>query len=144
MTRRPSVFNPAPDKMPVSPEMTLEAAREVFASRLQHTMLKKGWTQSDLSREASKHMPNKKFGRDLISNYIRARMLPDARHAQALSKALGTSVEDLIPARGPRDSVAPRMSTRDAGDGNAWLQINQAVPWAVALKVMQILQQGES
>jgi hypothetical protein len=71
----------------------------IFARNLQAALVDKGINQSVLAREAARHMPDKKFGRDLISNYVRARILPSPTHLRALSKVLGKSEEALLPSR---------------------------------------------
>lgn len=52
------IHNPPPGEIP--DDAPSGHARAEFAKRLQHLMAKKGWSQADLSREASKFMPGKK------------------------------------------------------------------------------------
>jgi hypothetical protein len=48
-----------------------EAVRREFARRLQKAIVEKGWNQSEMARQSALHMPDKTFGRDLISGYLR-------------------------------------------------------------------------
>jgi hypothetical protein len=65
---------------------------------------------------------------------------------QAIAKALGVTDTDLLSAeyvsRGGDTNADFEM--RDTGDGLAWLRINQAVPWDVALKISQMLKGAKS
>lgn len=118
--------------------------REKFADRLKYECSKRNWNQSDLAREASKHLPNgDEISRDNISNYCRARALPGPGFLRAMAKALGTTSEDLLPERGlpvPRDAgMLPSTDVRDAGEGMALLRVNKRIPWPVAVQVLEVL-----
>lgn len=122
-----------------------DAIKIEFANRLQRQMVDRGWNQSEMARQAALHMPNGKFGRDNVSNYVRALSLPGPVHLRALSQALRCKPDELLPDRGiPRaDDRAPPFDIRDTGDGRVWLRINQAVDKGVALKIMKILMEPE-
>lgn len=140
MARRAYVNPPSGGELPANAPK--DAVKIEFARRLQAAMIAKGWQQSDLAREAEKQLPkNKRFGRDSVSLYIRAKSLPGPLYLKALCGALGTKSEDLLPTRGIPSAGEnnPAMDARDLGDGNVWLRINQAVPWSEALKVMQLV-----
>lgn len=113
-----------------------------FAKRLQDAMFAKGWNQAELARRASAHTKGKRFGRDNVSNYMRARALPGPLHLAAMAKALGVKPDDLLPTRGvsSADSDKPPFAVQTLEDGNVWLRVNQSVPPDVALKVMALLQ----
>lgn len=142
-TKRHSFHNAAPTGEALSETAPVDMIRAEFAKRLQAAMTKKGWTQSELSREAAKHSTDKKFGRDLISQYVRQRILPGPKHLHAMCKALGVEPTDLLPVRaigrGDREPLPP-MRLQGAGDGRVLLQINQTVDTAVALKIVQLLE----
>lgn len=124
-----------------------DAVKVEFARRLQAALLLKGWRQSDLAREAAKHLPRgTKLGRDSISHYIRARILPRAVYLDALCKALGTTKEELIPTEGYREAgdTNPPLDVRDMGNGNLWLRINRAVRFAAGAKILQILAEEDA
>lgn len=119
-----------------------DAVKVEFARRLHAAMLAKGWRQSDLAREASKHLPKDRvFGRDSVSLYIRGMSLPGPLNLEVLSKALGTRPGDLLPTRGmpPAGQAPPSLDVREMADGNVWLTVNQVMPWPTAIKVMEIL-----
>lgn len=117
--------------------------REKFAERIRYELETRNWSQSDLARESSKHLPNGDISRDNISNYCRARALPGPGFLRAISKALGTTSDDLLPERGmptPRDAgTLPSTDVRDAGEGMAFLRVNKRVPWPVAVQVLEVL-----
>ena len=139
MTRR-AYINPMPSKdLPMNAPK--DAVKVEFARRLQSAMLAKGWRQSDLAREAGRHMKEKTFGRDSVSLYIRGMSLPGPLHLEALCKALGARPEDLLPTRGMPSAgeAIPALDVREMSDGKVWLRVNQAVPWPMAIKVLEIL-----
>jgi len=140
MARRAFV-NPKPtDSLPrLAPK---DAVKTEFARRLQAAMISKGWRQSELARRAEQHLPHgRKFGRDSVSLYIRGKTLPSAVFLHALCKALGKEPEELLPTRGmpAAGDANPPLDVRDLDDGNVWLRVNQAVPWPIALKVLELL-----
>jgi transcriptional regulator with XRE-family HTH domain len=142
-SKRHSFHNSEPTGETLTENAPVDMIRAEFAKRLQAAMTKRGWTQSELSREAAKHSPDKKFGRDLISQYVRQRILPGPKHLHAMCKALGLEPADLLPVRaigrGDREPLPP-MRLQGAGDGRVLLQINQTVDTAVALKIVQLLE----
>lgn len=123
-----------------------EAVAAEFGRLLQKKMVEKNWSQSDLARAAAKYTPDKKFPRDTISGYVRGENLPGPVRLGALAKAFGVKSEDLLPTRGSTavDERAPPLSVRSLGDGNMWLQVNQAVPQSVALKILALLEQSDA
>ncbi len=138
---RDTRFRSAPD-MTLPADAPNSAKRVEFGRRLEAHMNRKGWNQSELSRQAQKHMPKgKTIGRDSISNYIRGSNFPNPVNLDALCKALGTQPVDLVPGemflRAKEDM--PPLDVRGLGDGSAWLRINQRVPMAKALKILEIL-----
>ena len=117
-----------------------EAALIEFGNKLAKLMQDKGMSQSDLARAASKFMPNKKFNRDNISQYVRGNSFPYPVRLNAICKALGVNPEDLKPAGLPTASdKAPPLDFRSLGDGKVFLRVNQAVELDVALKVVALL-----
>jgi transcriptional regulator with XRE-family HTH domain len=123
------------------PRAPRDAVKMDFARRLQRRMTELGLNQSETARRAAMHTPDGKFGRDNVSNYVRGIVLAGPVHLAALAKALECTPDDLLPSRGvPKvDDRSPPFSMRDAGDGMAWLAVNQAVPWSIALQVAQLL-----
>lgn len=121
-----------------------KALRTEFARRLQKAMLAKGFNQSDLAREASKHMPPKKaIRRDSVSKYLKAVTFPSPLALNAVSRALGVAPEDLVPA-GKANLISqmadnPALALSQTGDNTARLRINQEVPMDTAMKILKLL-----
>lgn len=124
-----------------------DAVRVEFARRLSAAMAKKGWNQSELARRASEQLPERAnpIGRDLVSVYIRGKSLPSAHILSALATALSVEPADLLPTRGTPSASdnLPKIDVKDVGNGMSWLRVNQQVPWPIALKIMQLLQNEE-
>ena len=108
-------------------------------------MTKHGLNQSETARRAELHMPNGKFGRDNVSGYVRGRVLPDPIRLKALAAVFDCDPDELLPAKGiPRvDERMPSLEMRDGGDGMAWVRINQALPWPVALQIAKLISEAE-
>jgi transcriptional regulator with XRE-family HTH domain len=146
MTRK-AYYNSPPTEQPMT-AAPRDAVLLEFSRRLQSRMITKGWNQSELARRAETALnrrradgTRKRFGRDLISNYVRASMLPGPVRLAALADALECSPEDLLPARAvpSTDAKVLPIEIKDAGSGMAWLRVNQAVPFALALAIATLL-----
>jgi transcriptional regulator with XRE-family HTH domain len=129
-------------------ETPADRVRAAFAKRLEKECADRNWNQSDLGREASKHLPNgEELSRDNISNYFRARALPKPGFLLAIAKAFNMRPEDLLPERGlppPRGAgVAPLTDVSDVGGGRAFLRVNKAVKWSTAVKILEILREDD-
>lgn len=137
---RPYINRPPRDLPPGAP---MEAALVEFGAKLQKLMYDKGMNQSDLARAAAKFMPDKKFTRDNVSNYIRGNHFPYPLRLNALARALGVTIEELRPKSGIPQSGdhAPALDFRSLGDGNVWLRVNQAGSMDVAMKIVAMLEQ---
>lgn len=123
--KAPVYRNPkASDDLPVGAPK--DAVKREFAKRLQNAITARGWNQSELSRNAAKHMPDGKFGRDNVSNYVRGRVLPGPPHLNALAKALKVTPDDLLPSRYTKsvDDDNPPVDIKETEDGRAWLRVN--------------------
>lgn len=86
-----------------------------------------------------------RIGRDNISKYVRGKVLPLPPALEAMAKVLGVEAKDLLPSRATQavaDELSP-LDVRDIGAGRVWLQVNQAVDWPIALKVMGLLRGGD-
>jgi transcriptional regulator with XRE-family HTH domain len=117
------------------------AVRREFSKRLQLKLAERGWNGSELARQASKHMSGGRFGRDMVSKYLRGVALPYPSSLTALCRALRCKPEDLMPPEvyGTISTVAPEVDMQTVGDGTAWLRINKRVPFKVAVEVMALL-----
>jgi len=108
-------------------------------------MIEKGMTQSDLMRATNKLLPvGHSMSRDSVSKYLRGKNVPNPIYATAMAKSLGIKPDELLPNRGPltRDNasdMAAPFRMIEQGDGNVWVSINMAMPWATALEVMQLV-----
>lgn len=117
-----------------------------FARRLQKAMDAKGWSQSDLARNATRFLEQTgdkplKITRDTLSKYMSGKTMPREERLNALAKALGVPVAELISTEGIT-SIAertPPIGATDTGKGTAWLRVNQEVSWATALKILEML-----
>jgi len=134
--------NPKPDNE-IHSAAPKDAVKAEFAKRLQAHMVAKGWNQSELARRATEHTPKgeKTVGRDTISTYIRGKCLPGPVNLKALADTFGIEPTDLVPTQGmpAAGDAAPPLDVRGLDDDTAWLRVNQAVPWPVALKILELL-----
>ncbi len=118
------------------------AVKAEFGRRIQALLVTKGWNQSDLAKQASKHMPGRQqLTRDNVSNYVRGQQLPGPVRLRALCGALGVSASDLLPAQAMQsvDDAAPPLSVKALANGQVFLQINQVTSMDTAMKVMTLL-----
>jgi transcriptional regulator with XRE-family HTH domain len=141
VAKRGGAFHNSEPEQAIPANAPREAVKAEFGRRMQHRMAEHGWTQSDLAREAARYMPDKKFNRDNVSNYVRGMAIPGPLHLAALAKAFKCDKIDLLPSRGTPsvDDKTPPLDVRDGGDGRAWLRINQSVDWPIALKILALL-----
>ena len=99
-------------------------------------MVKKGWSQSELSRATG-------VGRDSISNYIRGISLPNPRNLKRLADGLAVEMSDLYPnfSLSAAGMDVPSIQTRALpGDPHfMYLEINCKLPTNVALEVQQLI-----
>lgn len=117
-----------------------------FGKRLQKHMDAKGWSQSDLARQATLFLADNEDGpkqvtRDNISRYMNGRSLPRGDRLVAIAKALGTEPAELVSTEG-LTAVAnktPPLGVHDIGGGKVWLRINQECGWEDALNILAIL-----
>jgi transcriptional regulator with XRE-family HTH domain len=125
--------------------MPPEAIRKEFAKNLQNALNGKGWNQSELARRMAPLLKESRIGRDNISKYIRAKVLPLPPALEAMAKALEMESRDLLPARATRAEEHAPIHLRDLGDDRAWLEIHisQELPWSTALKVIGLLRGDE-
>lgn len=120
-----------------------EATRKEFAQRLARHMDAKGWSQSDLARQAALHMGDGEFRRDSVSVYLKAAALPRTAQLNALAAALGVSPDELLPGNRHERAIMPlSMRTLKDNPHRAYLHVDMEVPTRIALSVMALLQEA--
>lgn len=107
---------------------------KAFARRLHEEMVKKGWNQSTLAKEAfgtevkeGRRVPK---GRDRISVYIAGKNLPDDANMKRLAKALGVPVSSLAPDfdKAPVDRQIQDVQLGQDPDGSYRVRVDLALP----------------
>lgn len=115
--------------------------KQQFGKRLYEQMLKKGWTQSELGRQAD-------LPRDSISVYIRGRSLPTPASLKKLADALGVEETELLPnyVESAIDDDTPMLEMKISPNApnTAWLRVNRLVTVATAMKVLQLLEADDA
>ena len=114
--------------------------KQEFGRRLYNLMVRKGWTQSELARQAG-------IARDSVSTYVRGRSLPEPLNLERLAKALGVSAAELLPnhMESAIDDDAPSLELKvsTANANLAWLRVNRLVTTRAAMEIMSILNDDE-
>lgn len=107
-----------------------------FGNRLYKLMLSRGWSQSELARQAG-------LPRDSISTYIRGVSTPTPANLDRLARALGVKADDLLPnvleTAIEEDMPAFSMQASVNAPGKAWLRVNRAVSFSTASKIAELL-----
>jgi transcriptional regulator with XRE-family HTH domain len=123
-------------------------------------MHERGWTYAETAKRVREELgEGAKFTKASISHYTRGRSVPRLRNLEALSAVLEKELmrEDSLTIPngrsgqaavvGPEREGAPQLNTtppalhiEDRGS-EAWLQINQQLPWPVALKILGLLKE---
>src|SRR5262245_38460046 len=109
-----------------------------FGRRLQAALIRKGWNQVDLARNASlkipdnvdaKGRPKRSIGRDLIGLYCRGSSFPNPTYLQAIADALGMTLEQLVPASAlaPADDSLTPFSVKYIDATRMHIRLNRTV-----------------
>jgi transcriptional regulator with XRE-family HTH domain len=124
-----------------------------FARRLQAKMQERGWNQSELARQCTKHLPrpvkgqkqNLTIGRDSISHYVRGISMPRPESLTVIAKALGCAESDLLPpmAVPSAASEAPPFEMTSVGGDRVALRINRTVTLDTANKIIALLRKED-
>ena len=126
------------------------ARKRALSQRLQHLMEEQGLSVTELARRMERELSGEKFNAVNLSHYRAGRSLPRPRYLNALSRAFGVPTQDLLPpeealdvlaaeASDAEERPAPAFRIEDMADGQAWLQINQRLPWPLVLSVLEAL-----
>jgi transcriptional regulator with XRE-family HTH domain len=117
-----------------------QLTKEQFGQRVYNLMVKKGWTQSELARQAD--MP-----RDSISLYVRGRTFPQPHNLQKLADALDVDPEQLLPNYAEMaiqmDSPVIDIKVSSQNPKIAWLRVNRLVTTRTALSIAELLNNDE-
>ena len=145
--------------LPASTDTTSSAtSKRLFASRLRAAMWARGWTEEETARRVREHIgEGARFARTTICRYRAGRCIPRLTHLVALSAVLGIDKSELLadnleakpdkPSKHPpivdrgrkaARKAVPALRIEDRGT-EVRLQINQLVPWPVALKMLQAM-----
>jgi transcriptional regulator with XRE-family HTH domain len=122
-------------------------------------MAAKNWTSAQTLKAAREFIsPLDNLAHSHMSHYLHGRAIPRGPYLAALSQALEVSEEELL---GAPESVAPSaersqkilpkarplqqasVQVREVEGGEAWLEINQRVPWATALEILRLLKSAD-
>lgn len=116
-------------------------AKDEFARRLYQLMLGKGWRQADLARASD-------LPRNAISVYLRGASLPNPDSLKSLAKALGVEPNELLPnyteSAIERDHPELEFRVSPADPKTAWIRINRAMPTALAIKIMALIEEHDA
>lgn len=122
-----------PANNPMAPK---HLTKQDFGRRLYKLMIAKGWTQSELSRQAG-------IARDSVSTYVRGVSLPEPLNLERLAKALGVTAVELLPnhveAAIEEDHPSLELKVSTANSAVSWLRVNRLVTTATAMKVLDLL-----
>ncbi len=149
---RKAVHRAAPSTAPLPPQM--EIRLQEFSRRLFQAMQEKGWTQSDLAREAFGATTDQRGykvarNRDRVSVYLRGKSVPDPKNLKLLADALGTTPEELAPdlyANSHAMHERPEISINAVAGhpDQVHLMVNKIVKLTVASQVFALLAACES
>jgi transcriptional regulator with XRE-family HTH domain len=110
--------------------------KQEFGRRLYKLLIQKGWTQSELARQAG-------LSRDSVSTYVRGSSLPEPLNLERLAKALDVTTTDLLPnhAEAAIDEDVPSLELRvsTVNGSLSYLRVNRLVSTPTAMKVLEIL-----
>ncbi|MCG6121379.1 MAG: hypothetical protein MEP57_01530 [Microvirga sp.] len=131
-------------------ERTLPIDKDVFADRLWSAIKRSGLTYKETARRAQEHLPPGVRISDVsVWSYAKGRSLPRRMtHVEALGKVLGIDTQELIGENAYDDASAEvaansrsdrAIEVEDLGNGDAFLRINQALPWPVAVEVLRLI-----
>lgn len=110
--------------------------KQEFGRRLYKMMMAKGWTQSELARQAG-------IARDSVSTYVRGVSMPEPLNLQKLAKALDVSATELLPntLESAIDEDVPSLELKisNANPTVSWLRVNRLVSTSTAVKIVEML-----
>lgn len=130
----------APPGKHTPPAGARDLAKQDLARRLAKALQDRDWNQSDLARASG-------LPREVVSTYVRGVSFPTPKSLRRMSDALGIAIDQLAPAAtgmAAQDEIPGFSVTQLAGHpGKAWLRINQVVPFSIAIKIGEMLENME-
>lgn len=132
---------PPSETGPAGPYGPYGAVTLAFGRKLEKAIADKGWNQAELARVATRFLHGAaKFRRDSISLYVRGMQFPGPARLRALCRALDIEEHDLVDETLAATPDTPPIGMKTMADGKVFLQINQAMPMDLALKIVGLLQ----
>jgi transcriptional regulator with XRE-family HTH domain len=124
-----------------------QAELDEFATNLRRLLDKKGWSYSDLAREAWGEIDTKTGkaarNRDRVSVYARGLQYPDPKNLQLITKALGVETSELAPritaSAAGRTLPEFSMTAVTGHPDEAHVRVDKLVSWTVATEIAQLL-----
>jgi transcriptional regulator with XRE-family HTH domain len=133
--RRKGIHRPGVSIAAPSETVRPESPHAHFARGLYKLMVDRKWTQADFAREAG-------VSDDAISRYVRGNTGVSLVNAEKMAAALGMSVDEMMTActaaGEPHQFLEAKAAAAPAGQVR--LQVDQYVPYALAVKILTLLQ----
>lgn len=125
-----------------NPMVRRHLSKQEFGEKLYKLMLSKGWSQSDLAREAD-------LPRDSISRYIRKVSMPEPGNLVKLADVFNMKPEDLLPNYAEVEielaSDAPlEIKVSSADPAMAWIRINRMIKVSALPGILAALEAAEN
>ena len=133
---------------------THNEVKRQFAERLRAALKRKGWSQARTVEQARRFLDaGERLGPAHLSHYLNARAIPQMSYLRALAQALEVSEQELLsgfpdPLRNgmtitvddlPPPELHAATEVRDAENGEAWLKLNERVPWETAIEILRLV-----
>lgn len=121
---------------------------KLFGQRLERLMQGKGWSQSELARQASQYVPKThkhkdgsqfEVGRHLVHAYVKGDNKPSLQILGYIAKALKVDPEELLPSDNNNGDISgPIAKVTATTDGKMRLLIDAEIDTKTALKIMEL------
>jgi hypothetical protein len=134
------------------------APHRIAPDRLMEAIRRQGMTYSEAAERARAHLPpGSRLSHTSIWSYATGRASPKRlSYIEAIEKAMGVEPHGLCDENGTASkpqtaggtaaadaSTEQSISMIDNGDGTTFLAIKAAVPWPVAIQILEKLKGGE-
>ena len=129
---------------------TNDEVKRRFAERLRAALKRKGWSQARTVEQARRFLDaGERLGPAHLSHYLNARAIPQMSYLRALAQALEVSEQELLSGIPggmtitvddlPPAELHAATEVRDAENGEAWLKLNERVPWETAIEILRLV-----